>query len=107
MKIILALLALASVPSFGASQKLTTTGLQKTTLDFVWKISVKETPWSGQLDCQSFIHYLKLTDSKKDIVKYLDPNECEDWHERLEEASERKPLCLSIDEVFSIRQIDC
>lgn len=107
MRPLLCALVILASAARAESTLLTTSGLQKTALDFVWKLLLKENGWSGQLDCQSFIHNLKLTSTKYDVVKYLDPNECEEWHDRLEDASPARPVCLSVDEIFSVRQVQC
>lgn len=90
-----------------ASEQIGTHGLASTELDFVWKIKVKEVGWSGHLDCQSFFHYIKFSDGKKDINQYLDAQECDDWHDILIKGSSTHPLCLNIGVEVGVQKTDC
>lgn len=103
--LLLTLLLLSGL-SFG-QDKLTTHGLTGTNLDFVWKIKIKETAWTGQLDCQSFFHFLKLSSASKEINQYLDAQECQDWKDYFQRASAVIPVCVVITKDQSIERKEC
>ena len=90
-----------------ATEQIGTLGSTSTELDFVWKIKIKEAGWIGHLDCQSFFHFIKFSDGKKDINQYLDAQECDDWHDVLIKGSGTHPLCLNIGAEVGVQKADC
>lgn len=103
---ILVILLVVPTQTF-ASEIVTTTGLSTTELDFVWNIKTKESAWSGKLDCQSFFHYIKFSDSKKDINQYLDAQECDDLHDQLIKGNALTPICMKVGSEVGIEKVDC
>lgn len=107
MKYLILFVCLIAPTQTFAGDLLSSTGLASTSLDFVWKVKIKESNWSGQLDCQSFFHYFKLTDGKKEINQYLDAQECDDWHDVLAKGTVLNPLCLDVGTDVGIKQAKC
>ena len=106
MKILLFLLLALSQATVAADQ-VVATGRSSTPLECGWKLGIAQTPWSGQLDCQSFFNYLMLSNGSKDIHQYLDSQECDDWRDKLEHASSHSPLCLGVGSNQQITQTGC
>jgi hypothetical protein len=98
MKIIL--LALLTVTGASATV-VKTTGLKRVDRDNVWNIN-GHAGWHGRLDCQSFFHYLRLTDGTRDVTTYLDPEQCEGWYRALRRGHVLRPVCVESDSLTSV-----